>query len=714
MQAPQPWPSLRPLRPWPDGDAGDGNPGGRKPRSGLPKKRVLVAEACKLCRKVKAKCSGTRPQCHRCQRLNVECEYNATNAGETRTEAQKRRLNHLSLHEELVQILRTRDESTVSSVLQRLRAGQDIGALVRLVHDGDLLLQCALNPQEHFRYTFPFVRNMPTHLYTTDNPYIDSLLHHRTIAYSSNPPQLGDTSIAPLRVYDIPYHATTLVEPRLDHVKASRWTNVTSSDDIVRSLLKTYFKWEFPYSCFFYLDSFLDDLVAGRERYCSSLLVNAILATACHGQQGLLDRSSFWKPQTLGYQFMAEAKRLWELERDSRKRITTLQAGGVICVACNMDGIDKVGASYLAQSIAMGVDMGLFSETFESRSLRQRTVYAMTAWSLFSWQAVQRFHFYLEPLLPNPPAIQLPPDLGEIFVMYPQSQSPLPIQHSSVFRAVAEFRTIMNEIGNRTFGPGKAQGAVSFTEALNYRAKLLEWMHSLPVSLSPSRIVLPAQLKIHMDLYNLMINLFEPLVGSEATVGNMPSPGEIVTSSRTCMESIIRLYYVRHGFEYWDTMMVIYLLFLGFTALKTLAITRPEHHDAVLSTVVLCAKGLRDQSRCYYIAEAIFMVLRDSMDPSSAHLLKDFAHIEDEEERKQLVARQVQSVFPINIISIADDPEKQRLSRLVEAYTGLGLDSGAESASERSFADHTPWLSSYKYVINQLKASKAEPEDADF
>lgn len=151
------------------------------------------------------------------------------------------------------------------------------------------------------------------------------------------------------------------------------------------------------------------------------------------------------------------------------------------------------------------------------------------------------------------------------------------------------------------------------------------------------------------------------------------------------MDSIIRLYYVRHGFEHWDTMMVIYLLFLGFTALKTLAVTDREDHDAVLSTVVLCAKGFRDQSRCYYIAEAIFMVLRDSMDPSSAHLLKDFAHIEHEEERKQLVATQVQSVFPINIISIADDPEKQRLSKLVEAYTGLGLDSGAESASEGSF-----------------------------
>ncbi|KAJ4201344.1 hypothetical protein NW767_006994 [Fusarium falciforme] len=181
------------------------------------------------------------------------------------------------------------------------------------------------------------------------------------------------------------------------------------------------------------------------------------------------------------------------------------------------------------------------------------------------------------------------------------------------------------------------------------------------------------------------MNLFEPSVGSDYGRNILsPSPEEIVISSRACMESVVRLYYTRHSFEHLDTIMVTYLLFVGFNALKMLGMANPQDHDAALSTAVLCAKGLCDQSRFYYIAEAIFMVLRDSMDPNAAHLLKDFAHTEDEEERKQLVARQLQSAYPVNIASIADDPEKQRLSRLVEAYTGLGLDSGAESASERS------------------------------
>lgn len=52
-----------------------------------------------------------------------------------------------------------------------------------------------------------------------------------------------------------------------------------------------------------------------------------------------------------------------------------------------MDGVDKVGSSYLLQSIAMGHDLGLFSQTFENFSPKKRAVYTVTAWSLFSWQS---------------------------------------------------------------------------------------------------------------------------------------------------------------------------------------------------------------------------------------------------------------------------------------------------------------------------------------
>lgn len=195
-----------------------------------------------------------------------------------------------------------------------------------------------------------------------------------------------------------------------------------------------------------------------------------------------------------------------------------------------------------------------------------------------------------------------------------------------------------------------------------------------------------------MHFYNLMINLFEPLAMVDTTETNsLPdggtsplvalTPRDIVTSSKFCMESLIRLYYLRHGFEHWDAVMVSYLLFVAFNALKDLTSAVPTTYNAILSTVVLCAKGLRDQSRNYYIAEAILTLLRDSMDPENVHVLREFAKIDNEEERKNLVAQQVKSVYPINIVSIADDPEKQRLDTLVQAYTEFSLDDNTASES---------------------------------
>ena len=83
--------------------------------------------------------------------------------------------------------------------------------------------------------------------------------------------------------YRWPYHAAELIEPAIDTVRAAQWTSVTDSDALVRALLKSYLHYDYPNVTLFEKGAFLADLVAGRKAYCSSLLVNAILACACVG-----------------------------------------------------------------------------------------------------------------------------------------------------------------------------------------------------------------------------------------------------------------------------------------------------------------------------------------------------------------------------------------------------------------------------------------------
>lgn len=65
------------------------------------------------------------------------------------------------------------------------------------------------------------------------------------------------------------------------NVQAAFWTKVTSSDQLVSHLLSVYFRWDHPIHNFFDKELFTQDLINRRSVFCSSLLVNAILAVAC-------------------------------------------------------------------------------------------------------------------------------------------------------------------------------------------------------------------------------------------------------------------------------------------------------------------------------------------------------------------------------------------------------------------------------------------------
>jgi hypothetical protein len=64
-----------------------------------------------------------------------------------------------------------------------------------------------------------------------------------------------------------------------------------------------------------------------------------------------MNRAKFWNPQTLGYQFLAEARRLWEFETGN-VHLTTIQAAMVISIVHGANGSDKIGDSYLKQAVS--------------------------------------------------------------------------------------------------------------------------------------------------------------------------------------------------------------------------------------------------------------------------------------------------------------------------------------------------------------------------
>ena len=98
------------------------------------------------------------------------------------------------------------------------------------------------------------------------------------------------------------------------------------------------------------------------------------------------NRSEYWNPHTLQYRFVAEAKRIWELEA-TEPRITTVQAGILFNVYYNLSGLDEIGQVYRIQAIALANELGLFNPTIHQPSDRIRNGRDYTAWALYSWEA---------------------------------------------------------------------------------------------------------------------------------------------------------------------------------------------------------------------------------------------------------------------------------------------------------------------------------------
>lgn len=78
-----------------------------------------------------------------------------------------------------------------------------------------------------------------------------------------------------------PRQPSTFYYVDLANVDFSYWTLVNAEPEFYALILPLYFEAAHAFAGFFDSQLFLDDLVAQRSRYCSSLLVNAVMYIAC-------------------------------------------------------------------------------------------------------------------------------------------------------------------------------------------------------------------------------------------------------------------------------------------------------------------------------------------------------------------------------------------------------------------------------------------------
>ncbi|OAQ65033.1 C6 transcription factor [Pochonia chlamydosporia 170] len=635
-------------------------------------RRKNITTACGACRKRKSKCDGARPICHPCIRKRSACEY-TSQPHETQLQALKRRYSELertkSARDELYDILRICSDRDAEHILQKIRTGISPDSLLRCIKEADMLLQVTLPPETRFRYDFPIVKTFPRSLENEDNLYLTQSIFQAKFNVG---PQRASPAGSP---YQKPYHAAHVVERKLDDLNVSRWTSVTSNNTLIRNLLRDYFLHEYPYFPPFQKDHFLGDMAAGSTRFCSELLVNAVLARACQNCDMIQNRANFWDPDNLYYKFFAETKRLWELaDKDGAVELTTIQAAILIDLSYRVNGLDKIGSTYLRQAVAMAEVMQLLNTFPNDMDMEERNARDFTAWCLFSYQVCQTYYFFQKPLTNTRPMAPLPDPAqsrdwyGEIWVKYPADDTIYATHFGYSFKAMVELHALMGDIAFQAFSiPGEIT-KLSYEEALMHQSKLDSWFSRLPATLSPSNAVFPNQLKVHLEFHRTVWTLLDTF----SEVATASGQRGIMTAS-VHFETIMRLYFLRHSYAFPDSFMMLFMVTLGFISIERLTFKENQAEiNEICSIILLCARGLYEQSLKFYVAETLLHLTRGKMGQGTLDMLGAYVPAQRDIDLKRcMAARLNRSELPMTAAKSGKDLTLVKMESMIKEFEDL-------------------------------------------
>ena len=161
------------------------------------------------------------------------------------------------------------------------------------------------------------------------------------------------------------------------------WFRSPQDAEFVEHLLNLYFCWVHPIYPLFSRDHFLHDMGRGRSDFCSAILVNALLAFACHYSDRAQARTDITNPGTSGDQFFSEAKTL--LDKADKPSLTTVQALGVMSVRETSLGRDSNGYRLAGRAVRMALELGLHLSVIGSGlKAAEAEVRKTTFWGIFN------------------------------------------------------------------------------------------------------------------------------------------------------------------------------------------------------------------------------------------------------------------------------------------------------------------------------------------
>ncbi|KAK7422240.1 Nitrogen assimilation transcription factor nit-4 [Neonectria punicea] len=546
----------------------------KKPRRGTDpagQKRRCVSTACVACRKRKSKCDGAIPSCAACASVyGTECVYDP-NSDHRRKGVYREKVDSMKARNSTLQILieaiLNADEDDVPDIVSRIRTCDSL----------DSVAEQMLKQQQQQEKDSEDAQNadQADDQYSIEQP----VEGERDLARKMGELRLENGSV---RFIGGTSHLIYLGDPHHegDHDPnpeqlaygedpIATWTRVTQDTPLITHLMNMYFDWHYPYFTTLSKTMFFRDFMKGKAglgrgtAYCSSLLVNAMLALGCHFTSVAGAYGTAGDSRTKGDHFFAEAKRLIiENDEYEKPRLVTVQALALMSVreagcAREAKGWVYSGMSFrMAEDIGLNLDVGeLDKERMNDHEIDARRI---TFWGCYLFDKCWSNYLGRLPQIPknsfNVSKVDVFPDEdAQPWSPYTDSGFDQSSSQPSRTRAVALQLSKLCEISSDLlaffYHPstiGRSSGkSVELKKLSELHRRLEEWRRELPKEFEPKEGQLPNVLLMHMFFHLQYIHLFRPFLKYAPSASPLPphvSPRRICTANAGAISKLLRLY----------------------------------------------------------------------------------------------------------------------------------------------------------------------------
>ncbi|KAF5709501.1 conidial development fluffy [Fusarium mundagurra] len=466
-----------------------------------------------------------------------------------------------------------------------------------------------------------------------------------------------------------------LIDPRLHHVDISRWTSIPISNQFAAEAIALYLNMNQPWWAFFDTDLFLDDLVNVETNFCSSMLVNALLAWATQSY-------AHYEPMaaTLPKRFLDEALRIYDVEK-AVDSLTTVAATSLMSMTWTTLGKDKAGRRLQEDSARMAQRMRLYGESDVSSCTlldlsveRVEMAACATAWGSFNFQMVMSMSYHQEPIPKRTPRFRIPGK--NLFAAQHDEPSP-----DATYTAVCQFWLMVFDMNYLYY----LERSVSMASAVAIFQRLLGWADALPAGVQRHESNPDHVLNIHIWFHTAIIDLFRPFEHEfpqpklPAFAGVNATPRAVIAASIEQLKRLVHHYREHCESSKYSIIWQSGMLYLINHLLRDLSSNESQFY------FLLCMRGYQHLARYMPfvsgIVQSLLVMTKRQGGPLTSNTQRLLEEVRGESRRSQ----EFFSAYPVDLEIVAKDPSSATLEKLTSRFqeepSGAGQGEASDSGS---------------------------------